>query len=120
MLSEQQAKEFQRNGCLVADRVIDDAEVEELRHELDRVIARGPDGFAPGEPKPVQIANLSRDKAQAVWQIVDIWEASPAFERLLYHPLVTTAISQLTGSRTVQVWHDQIQYKPPKHGGINN
>jgi len=100
--------------------VIDDVEVDELRRELDRVISRGPDGFAPNEPRPVQIANLSRDKSFAVWQIVNIWEASPAFERLLYHPLVTKAISQLSGSPVVQVWHDQIQFKPPKHGGINN
>jgi ectoine hydroxylase-related dioxygenase (phytanoyl-CoA dioxygenase family) len=120
MLSQAEVDEFDRNGCLVGGRVVSDDEADELRRELDRVISRGPNGFAPGEPKPVQIANLSRDKDQAVWQIVNIWEASPAFERLLYHPRVAKAISQLTKSPTVQVWHDQIQFKPPKHGGINN
>src|SRR5882724_9656669 len=98
MLSENQVNEFHRNGCLVGDRILSDGEIDELRRELDRVISRGPNGFAPGEPKPVHIANLSRDKDQAVWQIVNIWEASPPFERLLYHPYVGTAISQLTGS----------------------
>jgi ectoine hydroxylase-related dioxygenase (phytanoyl-CoA dioxygenase family) len=55
-----------------------------------------------------------------IWQIVNIWEASPAFERLLYLKPVVEAIAQLTHHGEIQIWHDQIQYKPPRHGGINN
>ena len=120
MLSQDQVAEFNRNGCLVGGQVISQNEVQELRDELDRVIGKGQSGFAPGEPQPVQISNLSRDKDQPVWQIVNIWEASPAFERLLYHPRITKALSQLTGKPDIFIWHDQIQYKPAHHGGINN
>ena len=78
MLSEQQAQEFARNGCLIGGRVISDDEVEELRGELDRVIAMGQRGFAEGEARPVMISNLSGKADAPVWQIVNIWEASPA------------------------------------------
>ena len=53
----------------------------------------------------------------AVWQIVNIWEASSAFEGLIYHPSIVKGISQLTDAPNLMVWHDQIQYKPPNHGG---
>jgi len=48
---------------------------------------------------------------------VNVCEASEAFERLLHHPFIVRAISQLTGFNDLQVWHDQVQYKPAGHGG---
>ena len=117
MLTSQQVAEFDRNGCLIGGQVISDAEVQELRDELDRVIEKGKAG---GEPQPVHIVNLSKTKEQPVWQIVNIWEASPAFERLIYHSKIVEALSQLTHQPDIYIWHDQIQYKPAKHGGVNN
>ena len=40
-------------------------------------------------------------------QVVNIWEFSPAFRKLLYSKPVVEAISQLTGQPDLQVWHDQ-------------
>jgi ectoine hydroxylase-related dioxygenase (phytanoyl-CoA dioxygenase family) len=120
MLSNDQVAEFDCNGCLIGGQVISKGEVDELRAELDRVIEKGKSKFAPGEPQPVSISNLSKDKDQPVWQIVNIWEASPAFARLLYNAKIAKAISQLTGQPDIFVWHDQIQYKPARHGGVNN
>ena len=121
MLDASQVSEFDRNGYLNGGRVLDDADVDELRDELDRVIARGKAGFAPHEPQPVRIADLGKGKGGGeVWQIVNIWEASPAFERLLYLRTVAEGVSQLAHNDEIQIWHDQIQYKPPHHGGINN
>jgi len=120
MLNDRQIAEFNRIGCLLGGQVISESEVQELRDQLDRVIDNGKTGFAPGEPQPVMISNLSKDKDQPVWQIVNIWEASPAFERLLYNPRIAKAINQLTGKPDIYVWHDQIQYKPARHGGVNN
>jgi hypothetical protein len=119
MLSPEQVADFDRNGHLNGGRVLDDRDVDKLRDELDRVIADGRRGFA-GEPRPVRIADLSAGRGGEVWQIVNIWEASPAYERLLYLKPVVEAISQLAHHPDIQIWHDQIQYKPPRHGGINN
>src|SRR3954469_6127245 len=121
MLSQSQVREFDRNGCLLGGKVISSDEVEELRAELDRVIATHQSGgFSDDQPKPVMIGNLGGKADDVVWQIVNIWEASPAFERLLYLRPVVEALHQLTRADDLQVWHDQIQYKPPQHGGINN
>ena len=121
MLSDDQVAEFDRHGYLNGGRVIDDAAVDALRDELDRVIARGKEGFAAGEPRPVRIANLAAgNESGEVWQIVNIWEASAAFERLLYLKPITEGISRLAHHGDIQIWHDQVQYKPAHHGGINN
>src|SRR5690348_1817351 len=118
MLTRKQVDDFDRKGFGNGGRVIDDDTVEELRSELDRVIAHHKEGgFADDERKPVMISKWGAAGGPEIWQIVNIWEASPAFERLLYLPAVVEAISQLTHQPDLQIWHDQIQYKPPKHGG---
>ena len=121
MLSRRQIEQFDRDGCLIGGRVIDDAQVFELRAELDRVIAQHEaGGFAARSPQPVMISKWGENDDAIIWQIVNIWEASPAFERLLYLKPVVEAIAQLAHHDEIQIWHDQIQYKPPRHGGINN
>jgi ectoine hydroxylase-related dioxygenase (phytanoyl-CoA dioxygenase family) len=122
VLNPSQIAEFNRNGCLLGERIISDSEIDELRSELDRVIRKGQEkeGFAPDEPKPVLISNLSGRADSPVWQIVNIWQTSPAFERLIFNPQLSRGVSQLTGESDLQIWHDQIQYKPAHHGGVNN
>ena len=114
-LSPEQVSAFQRDGFLNAGRLLDDAELDELSHELNRIIATGPDGFADGGPRPV--VYRTSEPARPVWQIINVWEASTAFERLIYHPAIVRGISQLTGFSDLQVWHDQVQYKPARSGG---
>lgn len=119
MLTDEQISAFDRDGLLNSGPILEDSEIEEITDGLNRVLDVGPEGFAEGEPQPVSYCNMrsSAEGGQAVWQIVNIWEASPAFERLIYHPFIVKAISQLTGQRNLQVWHDQIQYKPAESGG---
>ena len=83
-LSPEQVSAFRRDGFLNAGRLLDDAELDELAAELDRIIAAGPHGFADGDPRPVLFRTFEQERP--VWQIVNIWEASPVFERLIYHP----------------------------------
>lgn len=120
MLSQEQIDAFGRDGCLTADGIFDESELGELTASLDRVLDKGPDGFTEDEPRPVSYRDLGGGEgvsANPVWQIVNIWEAEKAFERLVYHPFIVKAISQLTGQQDLMVWHDQVQYKPAGYGG---
>ena len=121
MLTQEQLRQFHRDGFLNAGRILDADRLAELSADLDRVIARGPDGFAEDEPRPVSFRDLNAKEdgvtATPVWQIVNIWEATKSFERLVHHPAIVTGISQLTGFGDLQVWHDQVQYKPAAIGG---
>jgi phytanoyl-CoA hydroxylase len=116
MLSDEQFETFRRDGFVVGPVVLDATKVDELRDELDRVIANQD---RAGVPLPVRVANLDNE-ANPVWQVVNIWQASPAFHQHLANPVIVEEIAQLTGAGHLRVWHDQIQYKPARHGGVNH
>ena len=121
MLEQAQIEEFHRNGFLNGGRILDDDQLDELRSQLNEIINKGPKGFDEGEPQPVSFRDLNGGGEEGgpnpVWQIVNIWEAAPAFRQLMCHPFVVKGISQLTGAEDLMVWHDQIQYKPANDGG---
>ena len=115
MLTDAQMISFRENGYVNGGRLLSADQVERLRAEVMRVIA---ERDRPDIVQPVLCRNLSGDENAPVWQIVNIWQASSPFRELMSHPQITAAISQLTGSRQLRIWHDQIQYKPPEVGGI--
>ncbi len=116
MLTPTQVAEFKSKGFLRGSRVLNDAEVDELRAETERVIA---DRNRKDIPQPVLCHNFTGNEDAPVWQIVNIWAASPAFNRLIHKPQISEEIAQLTGANDLRIWHDQIQYKPAAKGGVN-
>ncbi len=119
MLPQDRVRTFERDGFLNAGPVLAESEVLELSNALDAIIEKGPDGFREDESRPVLFRDMHADDPEAtpVWQIVNIWEASPAFKRLIFDARIVEAINQLTGFGDLQIWHDQVQYKPPQTGG---
>ncbi len=116
MLSPQQIADFKANGFVNGGQVLSENEVEVLRSEIDRVI----ENQARADlPQPVLLRNLSGNDATPVWQIVNIWEASQPFKKLIAHPQVVKGLAQLTHATALRIWHDQIQYKPAQIGGVN-
>jgi len=116
MLSQTQVDTFRGKGFLLGNRVLSAEQVEELREELARVID---DYQKDDKPQPVRMANLGGKEQTPVWQIVNIWEASPAYHRLIHNSTIVEEIGQLTSATELRVWHDQIQFKPPQIGGVN-
>lgn len=114
MLNEHQVSLFQRNGFVNGGPVLDDETVEALRAETLRVIE---DRERSDISQPVLCRNLSGNDAAPIWQIVNIFEASPAFEELVHNSTIAAMAAQLTGAKELRIWHDQIQYKPQAQGG---
>jgi ectoine hydroxylase-related dioxygenase (phytanoyl-CoA dioxygenase family) len=117
-LSDRQLAAYGRDGYLDGGPLLTAAEVETLCAELDRVIA---ERARADRPQPVSIANLAAGQALELWQIVNICQASPAFAALVQHPRLVAMLRQLAGPGVgeLRLWHDQIQYKPAGHGGVN-
>ncbi|MBI4552840.1 MAG: phytanoyl-CoA dioxygenase family protein [Candidatus Latescibacteria bacterium] len=114
MLSDAQIKTFRERGFLKVGRVLDDDQVERLRERLDLVIA------GQSQSNPELLRNLKGgdlDAEQVVIQIVNIWEADDLFQALTYNPTICEMATDLIGTDTLRVWHDQIQYKPSRKGG---
>jgi ectoine hydroxylase-related dioxygenase (phytanoyl-CoA dioxygenase family) len=117
MLAPEQVECFRRDGFLLGSKVLSEQEIDELQLETLRVIADRDD---PTKPQPVLCRNLSNDPSSVVWQIVNIWEASDAFRRLMSNRTIVEEIGQLMQPQELRLWHDQIQYKPAATGGVNH
>ena len=124
MLSAEQIEEFTTQGFLKGEVILSHDEVERLNHELDRVLAH------QSEQEPVLTRNLlhassgfndaiasTHPRDETVIQVVNIWMASATFFGHVQSRRICEEVAQLTKSPTLRVWHDQIQYKPPKIGG---
>ena len=114
MLTSEQIEQYRRSGFVNGGPVLDEATVEVLQAEVLRVIA---DRDNPQAAQPVRLANLSGDMERPIWQIVNIWKASPAFQALVLNPKIAEMAAELTGAKELRLWHDQIQYKPKEQGG---
>ena len=114
MLNDQQIALFQRNGFINGGPVLDDETVDVLRTEVLRVIG---ERERSDIPQPVLCRNLNQDDSSPIWQIVNIFEASPAFKELISGTKIAKMAAQLTGANELRIWHDQIQYKPQAQGG---
>lgn len=115
MLSREKIQAFHRDGFVLGEQVLNDAEVDELREEMQRVIRDSGDA---SKPQPVLCRNLAGGGAE-IWQIVNIWEASDAFRRLIHHPKLVSQLDGLIEAEELRVFHDQVQYKPAAKGGVN-
>ncbi len=116
MLSGAAVRSFEEQGFVTGGRALEADAVDELRAELARVSAERDAGDGA---RPVLDRDIGQERAP-VQQVVNIWQASPAFRRLLEHPRIVAEAVQLTGARELRVWHDQIQYKPPRTGGTTH
>lgn len=120
MLTQAQVDEFARNGFLKGDVLFGDEEVETLRRELDLVI-EGKTVKRPVLNRNLLESSLYDDMkmsvSERVVQIVNIWMASETFLRHASHPVMCEEVAQLCQTDTLRIWHDQVQYKPPRSGG---
>lgn len=114
MLTIEQLEQYKRSGFVNGGPVLDDETVEILQNEVLRVID---DRSNQDAAQPVSLSNLSKDEAHPIWQIVNIWEASPAFKALVTNPKIAQMAAELSQAKELRIWHDQIQYKPKAQGG---
>ncbi|MCM3111227.1 phytanoyl-CoA dioxygenase family protein [Lederbergia lenta] len=120
MLTSKQIKDFNENGFVKGDVILNDAEVERLREELDLVM----DGKSVKKPVLTREMNdnnsefaMKMAKKDTVVQIVNMWMASEAFLNHAANETLCEEVAQLSKTDTLRIWHDQVQYKPPVVGG---
>ncbi|MDQ3815759.1 MAG: phytanoyl-CoA dioxygenase family protein [Armatimonadota bacterium] len=111
MLTEAQVNEFRERGFLRGPKIYNDAEADALRQRLEEVM----EGRSSAQPEAMR--NMRNKSKEVVIQVVNIWEADDLFREHLYQPEICAMVAQLIGYPFLRVWHDQVQYKPPRIGG---
>jgi phytanoyl-CoA hydroxylase len=114
VLTAEQIEQYRRSGFVNGGPLLDDATVDALRAEMVRVID---DRDNPAAAQPVMLRSIGPDDAHPLWQIINVWEASPAYKALTHRPELLAMAAQLSYAKELRVWHDQILYKPKEAGG---
>ncbi len=112
MLSEAQIEQFRLQGFLLGPRLVSDTHADLLVEHMFQVL----NGKSQAQPE-LSRNLLGDNSARVVYQIVNIWEADALFREHIYSESLCSMVAQLLDHPVVRVWHDQIQYKPPKIGG---
>ena len=107
---------YRRSGFVRGPQVLDSAQIEHLKAEVLRVIDNR-DNASQAQPVLCRTMGGESCAHSPVWQVVNIWQASPAFEAVVRSPLLASWAGALAGAKQLKVWHDQIQYKPAQVGG---
>ncbi len=111
MFTEAEITRFKVDGFIDGGRVMSDADADVLCSRLYDVM----EGRSSGQADALR--NMTGQDDNVVIQVVNIWQAEPLFEAHLYNSVITAKTAQLIGIDTLRVWHDQVQYKPPRVGG---
>ena len=113
-LSDEQVRFYDENGYLAPLRLLDERQLADLRTRLERMIR---DDF----PRADELLNAPRVKAGEKPRMIyfqGAWQVDDAFRELIFSPRITTPLCQLLGADAVRFFHDQVFYKPARHGGI--
>jgi len=117
-LTQEQVNTFRQRGYISIGKVLDDALVETLRNEYDRLFteARQDGRFRNLAIDDTDDLDRKNNAAEQMLQIMQMCERSLDFRRLLYHTKLLDLVEDLIGPN-IQLFHDQALYKPARHGG---
>ncbi len=113
ILTEEQVAEFHVQGFVHGGQVYSSQEADALCERMFAVA----EGKSEGRAETV---GGWSDGVNRVIQIVNIFEADPLFRQHIAQPEIVRAAAALMNTDTVRVWHDQVQYKPPRQGGATS
>lgn len=113
MFTPAQIDEFQERGFIMGPQVLSEAQADAMRERMMAVL----EGRGQGRPE-LSHNMLGEASPRVVYQIVNIWEADDLFREHIYNEEICALASQLMGDPVVRVWHDQVQFKPAKVGGM--
>ena len=113
-LTDAQVDFFHQNGYCSGVRMLDDHQVAQLRVELADLT----DPAYPGNHLFHEYhSNESQNPDTVLFHALGAWRIKPAFHDILWNPAFVMAASQLLDG-PVRFWHDQLFYKPARHGGV--
>ena len=113
-LTKEQIRFYEENGYLAGVKALNDQQLEALRGELAELV----DPAHPGHELFYEFnANESADPSKILFHALGAWRIKPGLHDLLWHPAFVVPAAQLLGG-AVRFWHDQIFYKPARHGGV--
>lgn len=114
-LTDEQVAHFHEYGYLAGIKLLEDDQIEVLRQQLTEVM----DPKHPAHHLFYEFhSNESEDSDSVLFHSLGQWRIASGFHDILWNPAFVMAAHQLLENKAVRFWHDQLFYKPAKHGGV--
>jgi ectoine hydroxylase-related dioxygenase (phytanoyl-CoA dioxygenase family) len=113
-------RDYERDGFVTVKDLLDPALIRSLADEVERFVDHHFRGRRVGAGTPVLTRDSTGVEGEQLYHLVNLWEVSERVRQFVAHPTLVTAAAALTGSPDLQVWSDQVQYKPPHLGGAQD
>jgi ectoine hydroxylase-related dioxygenase (phytanoyl-CoA dioxygenase family) len=106
ILPDDLVEQFQRDGFVVVEGLLDDDELDALTPVVSEAVARR---------KAADTRSLEEKSRyeQSFLQCQNLWEDTPGVRPLTFHPRVGQAAAELLNVASVRLWHDQALFKEP-------
>lgn len=114
-LTKEQVQHFHDFGYVSGIKLLETDCVEQLCKELAEII----DPNHTGHSLFYEFhSNESADSDNILFHSLGHWRITQGFHDVLWNPAFVMAAHQLLENKSVRFWHDQLFYKPSKHGGV--
>lgn len=114
-LSEAQLAHYHEYGFVSGIKVLTENQLQQLHKELEAIM----DPSHPGNPLFYEFhSNESKDAESVLFHSLGHWRITEGFHDVLWNPAFLMAAHQLLDHKSVRFWHDQLFYKPARHGGV--
>jgi len=114
-LTNEQVAHFHEYGYLAGIKLLEDDQIEVLRDQLAEVM----DPKHPAHQLFYEFhSNESEDSNSVLFHSLGQWRIESGFHDILWNPAFVMAAHQLLENKPVRFWHDQLFYKPARHGGV--
>jgi len=114
-LTDEQVAHFHEYGYLAGIKLLEDDQIKVLRQQLTEVM----DPKHPAHHLFYEFhSNESEDSDSVLFHSLGQWRIASGFHDILWNPAFVMAAHQLLEKKPVRFWHDQLFYKPAKHGGV--
>ncbi|MCA0757878.1 phytanoyl-CoA dioxygenase family protein [Paenibacillus sp. N4] len=98
---------FNRDGYWISPKLIDDDQIEWLRHAHERIWS----GDYDGDGVPMNGLRLS-DNPNALRKLDNGWWINDEIRKVVTDPFIGELAADLLESDEIRLWHDQVIYKP--------
>ncbi len=114
-LTDAQVAHFHEFGYVSGIKLLENTQIAILQKELQDIM----DPQHPGHHLFYEFhSNESSDPNSVLFHSLGHWRITEGFHDVVWNPAFLMAAYQLLGNKPVRFWHDQLFYKPAKHGGV--
>jgi ectoine hydroxylase-related dioxygenase (phytanoyl-CoA dioxygenase family) len=104
-LTHQQLEQFHQESYLAVGSLVDDSTLRQLRKTFSNLQAQ----WAKEQGESLD------DYCRVLSQWTNLWKQHPLFTAQIRHPEITAIACQLLGVAEIQLFHDHLISKPPRH-----